>query len=227
MRRQIILAFAAASLALVQATHAAPQVRAPESVRELLATHLSLIGAGDNALDEAARVTLERRLRKDAGELLATEGYFSPQIELRDGTEGLVVQVEPGPQAHIGGVNIEILGAVSLERRQQLIKEWTLPTAAAFRQSAWDSAKNGLLRELMDVDHAAARLLSSKAEVDVETARVDLDLVYDAGPRYRYGEIRILGLQRYQESLIERYNQRLRTGEPYRQEDLLAVQTAL
>ena len=227
MRRQIILAFAAASLALVQAAHSAPQVRAPESVRELLATHLSLVGAGDNALDEAARVTLERRLRKDAGELLATEGYFSPQIELRDGTEGLVVQVEPGPQAHIGGVNIQILGAVSLERRQQLIKEWTLPTAAAFRQSAWDSAKNGLLRELMDVDHAAARLLSSKAEVDVETARVDLDLVYDAGPRYRYGEIRILGLQRYQESLVERYNQRLRTGEPYRQEDLLAVQTAL
>ena len=134
MRRQIILAFAAASLALVQAAHSAPQVRAPESVRELLATHLSLVGAGDNALDEAARVTLERRLRKDAGELLATEGYFSPQIELRDGTEGLVVQVEPGPQAHIGGVNIQILGAVSLERRQQLIKEWTLPTAAAFRR---------------------------------------------------------------------------------------------
>ena len=86
------------------------------------------------------------------------------------------------------------------------------PTAAAFRQSAWDSAKNGLLRELMDVDHAAARLLSSQAEVDVETARVDLNLIYDAGPRYRYGENRILGLQRYQESLVERYNQRLRTG---------------
>ena len=196
-------------------------------MRELLATHLSLIGADDKALDEAARATLERRLRKDAGELLATEGYFSPQVELRDGTEGLIVQVEPGPQAHIGRVNVEILGPLPLERRQQLIKEWALPTAAAFRQSAWDEAKNGLLRELMSVDHAHARLLSSVADVDVEAARVDLTLVYDAGSRYRYGEVRILGLQRYQPSLVERYSKVLKHGAIFRQEDLLTAQSAL
>jgi len=54
-----------------------------------------------------------------------------------------------------------------------------------------------------------------------------LTLVYDAGPRYRYGEIRILGLDRYQPSLVERYVKALQPGAVYRQDDLLDVQSAL
>jgi len=224
--RRLLLALGiAASLALPVC--AATRVVAPEPVRELLQQHLALDGAGQEAPDEAARATLEHRLRREAGELLATEGYFSPQLELRRGDAGLILHVEPGPRARIGTVNIELQGPFSADQRRQLIAGWALPSAAVFRQAAWDEAKQGMLRDLLAVDHAGARLLSSRAEVDVEAARVDLQLVYDAGPRYRYGEIRILGLQRYQPALVERYSARLRPGAPYRQEDLLAVQTAL
>ena len=217
----------AATLCLALPASAAPQLVAPKPVRDLLLRHLSLSAPGSEPEDATARASLERRLRREAGELLATEGYFSPQVELLDRDDGLVLHVEPGPQAHIGRVHIEIRSALANERRQQLIDEWSLPTAAVFRQTAWDNAKQGLLRELMAVDHAGARLLSSQAEVDVEAARVDLHLVYDAGPRYRYGEIRILGLQRYPATLVERFNDLVFPGQPYRHEDLLAVQAAL
>ena len=231
LRRQFIRICALVGFVFAMPAFAATQIDAPESVRELLVSHLSLSEGEGETLDATARVSLERRLRKDASQLLATEGYFSPQIKLRDSKDGLevglVVQVEPGQQAHIGSISIEIRGALGNERRQQLISAWGLPAAAPFRQSAWDEAKNGLLRELMSVDHAAARLLSSEAEVDVATAQVNLQLIYDAGPRYRYGEIRILGLQRYQEALVSRYNTILKAGAPYRQADLLAVQMAL
>jgi translocation and assembly module TamA len=206
---------------------AAPELIAPESVRGLLSSHLTLDGAEAAAVDSTQRALLEHRLRKEMGELLATEGYFSPQLELRDTEDGLVIAIESGPQAHIGRVDIELRGALGESRRQQLIEQWSLPTAAAFRQAGWDSAKNTLLRDLLAVDHASARLLSSAAEVDVANARVDLTLVYDAGPRYRYGALRILGLTRYPSSLVERYCSRLKRGEAYRQEDLLAVQTEL
>ena len=213
---------------LSSAVGAVPRVVAPEPVREMLQTHLSLAELEEGATpDETARLAFERRLRKEAGELLATEGYFSPQIELINDTGGPVVQIETGPRAHIGEVSIEIRGAIDDERRKKLIDAWGLPAKATFRQSAWDDAKNGLLRELTSVDHAQARLLSSIADVDVETARVDLTLVYDAGSRYRYGEVRILGLQRYQPSLVERYSKLLQPGAVYQQEDLLAVQSAL
>jgi len=217
----------AATFSLALPAAAAAQLVAPKPVRDLLLRHLSLPSPGSEPEDATARASLERRLRREAGDLLATEGYFSPQVELLDSDDGLVLHVEPGPQAHIGRVHIELRGALTGERRQQLIDEWSLPTAAVFRQSDWDNAKQGLLRELMAVDHAGARLLSSQAEVDVEAARVDLHLVYDAGARYRYGEIRILGLQRYPATLVERFNDLIRPGKPYRNEDMLAVQAAL
>lgn len=198
---------------------------APGSVGELLARNLPL--SEPDPPDSAARATLERRLRKDAGELLATEGYFSPQLNLRDGAGGLELHVDPGPRAQIGSVAIELRGPLAEDRRRQLLDGWTLPVAAAFRQADWDEAKQGLLRELMAVDHAQARLLSSQAEVDVDGARVALRLVYDAGPRYRYGELQIVGLQRYPAALVERYSEALRRGAAYRQQDLLEVQTAL
>ncbi|MFZ4535921.1 autotransporter assembly complex protein TamA [Propionivibrio sp.] len=216
-----------ATLFLATPAFAALQLVAPSAVHDLLLSHLPLGGPEGEPQDATARSTLERRLIKEAGGLLATEGYFSPLVELRDIDGGLVLQVEPGLRAHIGSVNIEIRGALAAERRQKLIDDWGLPSAAPFRQAAWVSAKQGLLRELMAVDHAGARLLSSQAEVDVEAARVDLHLVYDAGPRYRYGEIRIVGLQRYPASLVKLYSAPLHPGQAFRQEDLLAVQTAL
>ena len=227
MHRSCLFALALAGVLVHSVAGAVPQLIAPEPVRELLQTHLSLTGLDDEALDETARLAIERRLRKDAGELLATEGYFSPRIELLNEAEGTGIRVESGPRANIGTVSIEIRGSIDDARRRELISAWGLAAGTAFRQSAWDEAKNGLLRELMSVDHAGARLVSSRAEVDAEAARVDLTLVYDAGPRYRYGEIRILGLDRYQPSLVERYAKALQPGAVYRQDDLLDVQSAL
>jgi translocation and assembly module TamA len=215
---------------------AATRLVAPETVRALLERYLPLAAASDSpvtpdapdaALDGGARAALERRLRKEAGELLATEGYFSPQIDLLERDGALVLQVEPGPLAKIASVDIEIRGAVADARRRELIDGWSLPVASGFRQSAWDDAKQGLLRELMAVDHAGARLVSSQAEVDVGGAGVALRLVYDGGPRYRYGELNIVGLRRYPPALVERYSAMIRPGQDYRQEDLLSVQTAL
>lgn len=216
------------SAVVVPRADAAIRVEAPDAVRALLERYLILPDSGAT-LDETARLSLERRLRKEAAELLSTEGYFSPQIDLRTnvGSSELIVQVETGTQAHIGEISLEIRGAISAEQRQQLIEQWRLPTRAIFRQAAWDAAKQGVLRELLDTDHAGARLLSSEAEVDAAAARVDLRLVYDAGPRYRYGEIRIQGLSRYKTDLVERYTRQLRVGASYRQDDLLAVQSAL
>ncbi len=216
-----------ASLTVALPITAAPKLLAPAEVRDLLSRHLSMTGAGSDPQDDTERVTFERRMRKEAGEILATEGYFSPQVDLRESAAGLALQIEPGPRTQIGRINIEIRGALAAERRQKLISDWGLPSAAPFRQSAWDNAKQGVLRDLLATDHADARLLSSQAEVDIETARVDLQLVYDAGPRYRYGEIRIEGLHRYPASLVERYSRLLRPGDAFQQNDLLTLQTAL
>lgn len=210
---------------------------APADLRALLQRHLSVPPAGQTdvaaATDESAttdaaeREAYARRLRKDAGALLATAGYFSPQFDVRYGADGPVLDVTPGVRATIGHVAIELRGALDEARRGQLRAGWTLPAGAAFTQAAWDEAKQAVLRELSSADYARARLTSSQAEVDVEGTCVDLTLVYDAGPRVRYGALSVDGLQRYQRALVERYTAALRAGAPYHQDELLAVQSAL
>ena len=48
-----------------------------------------------------------------------------------------------------------------------------------------------------------------------------------SGPRYRFGDLQISGLKRYSEELVGRFNRSVRSGEPYREEKLLALQVAL
>jgi len=200
-----------------------PRLVAPEEVRALLTSFLERPELGD-ATEEAA---FARRAQREAASLLATEGYFSPRVELRrDGGE-LVLLVDPGERSLIGEVHIELLGELSEARRTSLIAGWRLKPTQAFRQSEWDEAKHALLSDLLAVEHAGARLRETRAEVDPAARRVDLYVVAEAGPRYRFGELKISGLQRYPATLVARFNDSVKLGENYREDRLLALQNAL
>lgn len=216
------LAIAALLLALPAAA-AIPQLFAPADVRELLSEHLDLA----DLPDATAQAAFERRMPREVADLLATEGYFSPTVVLRRHDEELRLEVDPGPRSRIGDVHIEIDGPLDAERRESLQRGWKLKTGQAFRQAAWDDAKQSLLADMLAVDFAGARLRETRAEVDVEAQRVDLRVTADSGPRYRFGELRISGLQRYSPQLVERYNHRVKPGEAYREEHLLAFQASL
>ena len=63
----------------------------PDELRPLLLKHLGFLDRHPEGIDAAGRVALLRRARKEIGEILATEGYFSPAIEGEDGGEVLGV----------------------------------------------------------------------------------------------------------------------------------------
>lgn len=232
---------ALAFVALVAATAAAAERRpvrleidAPEVVRGLLEKHLSILADGADPGEESQREALARQARAEAAELLATEGYFSPQVELfeRDG-EGparLVLSVRPGARATVSEVRIEFTGAIAepahAGRVAALRADWALPAGRPFRQEDWSAAKRKLLGQLLARDFAAAHLAHSRAEVDAAAAGVRLSLSYDSGPAFALGELRLSGLDIYPEDLVDRFSD-LSPGEPYDQERLLALQTRL
>ena len=170
---------------------------------------------------------ISRRLQADLGEILATEGYFAPQFTVVGNEPTVRLRIDPGPRTLIGEVNIAINGAVAAARRQELIADWRLPVGRAFRQDDWTDAKQALLASLLAEDHPTARLVDSLADIDGERQRANLSTEYDAGPRYRFGELRISGLQRYPATLVERYNRALQPGDPYRQSRLYELQSTL
>ena len=194
-------------------------LRAPADLTAALEPHLPD--------DVAPGAGTERRLQELIAGVAATEGYFSPRISFTEADGDLRVDVDPGPRTLITGVAITVDGEIPEKTRADLIAGWPLAVGKPFRQDDWSSAKQQLLASLLADNYAGARLVDSTAEIDPETQSAHLQVHYDSGPSYRFGELRIEGLQRFPPSLIERYNTTVKPGAPYREEDLNALQTTL
>lgn len=203
---------------------------APEPVRAFLAKHL---GLPPRLAGEDAQAVLTRRAGRAATDLLATEGYFTPRIEVRRTADAaLVVEVDPGPRTRVESVSIEFLGELAHEdvgrtaRREHLRANWPLKAGAFFRSADWEAAKSALLADVAATDHAAARLAASRAEIDPAQAKARLSVVIDAGSAYRFGTLAIEGLERYDAALVQGLAP-FAAGEAYRRDALLTFQTRL
>lgn len=168
-----------------------------------------------------------QRLRAMLEEMLATEGYFSPTFAASEADGIQRVRIDPGPRTRVADVAIDIDGPVAAETRKSLMEGWRLPAGRPFRQQDWSEAKQQVLSGLLAVAHADARLVDSEAGIDPETQQAHLMARYDAGPPYRLGALRTIGLYRYPASLVERYNRAAGAGTQYREESLAALQSAL
>ncbi len=168
-----------------------------------------------------------RKLQGLLSEILATEGYFSPAFEFAEQDDGLKLTLDAGRRTTINSLELLIDGPVEAETRKALIDSWSLPVGQPFRQEDWNTAKQQILSRLLAVEYADAKLLDSTASIDTETHQADLSVHYEAGPRYRFGPLRVEGLQNYSPELIARYNRAVQPGQPYREEKLNALQTTL
>ncbi|MBC3812304.1 autotransporter assembly complex protein TamA [Undibacterium aquatile] len=204
---------------------------------------------------ESQNVTpgLIRRLRQDISGILATEGYFSPQIEFRNlddvGTTAnsnsananvaekvIEVVVDAGQRTGIENVTLTFQGAfadalaaddaIAKQRRIGLIEDWGLGVGQFFRESDWRDAKTQLTETLRSDVYAAARITDSAANVDADNYRADLQVEVDSGPPFFLGELRVTGLQRYPQWLLDRYQPPVR-GEAYSRSRLLEFQRNL
>jgi len=212
------------------------EVDAPAEIKLLLTQHLEVARAArlGETLDEAEVARLRSQSEETAHELLATEGYFSPQVDstLTRAGEGWVLRytVTPGPRTRVRSVKIDFAGALAgadearLRRRAE--RSFTLKPEMPFRQADWNAAKAGLLGPLLTSRYPAAQLAASEARIDPATQSADLALTVDSGPAFFYGAPVISGNQRYPESII-RHLSPLKPGQPISQQDLLDYQAAL
>jgi translocation and assembly module TamA len=212
------------------------ELDAPKAVQPLLEKYLDIYRyRGRAEVDAALLDRLVARTTAEARELLATEGYFSPQVEVSstgDHAAGLVrLRVVPGPPAVIITADIKITGAITTDpaakpNAAQLSEHWRLPSGSPFRQSTWDDAKDALLRELLFKGYPAARIATSAAEVDPQSGQVAVAVSIDSGPLFRFGPLQITGLQHYPKTSVENLKS-FRDGDRYSFDTLLYYQTQL
>ncbi|MGL6108500.1 MAG: autotransporter assembly complex protein TamA, partial [Rubrivivax sp.] len=197
------------------------EVDAPSELRALLLQHLDLARLQYAAeADSLTRGETDRLVAAGSAQvlsLLETEGYFNPVIKIQRVEDGAVppllrLSVLPGPRARIDRLTLEVQGdlgehaasldpeALALSRALQ--DQWGLQPGAPFQQSAWDSAKNGVLASLRSNGYLSAQWSGTAAQVNAQDNTVRLFLVADSGALFRVGTIRTAGLQRYDEGAV-------------------------
>lgn len=214
------------------------EVVAPDELKPLLDQYLEAARAArlGEALDEAELARLRGVSEETARELLATEGYFSPQIDssLTQSENDWVMRfaVTPGPRTRVRTLKIDFAGALAdadgagARLRARAERNFTLQPQMPFRKADWDRAKAALLGPLLTVRYPAAQLAASEARIDPAAQAADLNVTVDSGPAFFYGQPIISGNQRYAESIIRNLSP-MKPGQPYRQQDLLDYQAAL
>lgn len=200
-------------------------VVAPDRIRTLLSTYLDLarfrkVGPGE-AITRSELRRLVSMTPTQVRELLQPLGYFAPVVRvevLREGSsesEALVrIQVDPGEQATVGRLTLEIQGGIQEEAdagRASALRvldtahrNWKLPEGARYSQADWTDAKNALLAELRAAGYAAASFSGTVAQVDPTTQKVRIFVVVDSGPRFRFGAVSVEGLVRTERRVIDR-----------------------
>ena len=228
---------AQAATAQTQGINYNVRIDAPRQLDDLLEDNLDLLRWRGNA-----RVDLEQlqRLVRDTPEqakaLIATEGYYSPQVsaglDTSGGTPVARVIVEPGEPTLVSDIDLVLQGFVPFEQggapydAAALRNRWSLPVGARFRQADWEGAKRDLLRAVVQSRFPRAQLVETSATVDPETRKASLRVVMDSGPEMRFGELRIRGLKRYPSTIITNLN-KIRPGDEYSETALQALQSRL
>lgn len=176
---------------------------------------------------------LVRATPQQMAELLATEGYFSPQIDSEVAASGADriarFNIRLGEPVRVTEVRIDFSGALAMqdtERAADLRAAWSLGRGERFRQSAWNTAKDALLGDLLVRDYPAARIADSEARIDPQNHSAVLQVDIDSGPAFTFGELDIHGLERYPPDLVQRTN-RIRSGDRYSQARLSELQSRL
>ncbi len=198
-------------------------------LQRVLDTTLRLNGGERTDAEDDER--LLRRLRDNALEALATEGYFSATLQVQpqpDGRERFLLPVQPGPRTTVASVELIFTGALEAdpERGAALRAAWELPVGEPFRDARWSAAKAALLRSVGARDYAAAAIVASAAKIDAPSAQARLRVEIDSGPAFTFGALAVQGLRRFEPSLIERFNPP-RPGAPYDAVQLLEFQRRL
>jgi translocation and assembly module TamA len=245
MIRKLLAGCACVALAgLPLGAHAQPEppafdlvVRAPQPLRALLEKHLELRRYQQvSDLDDTEIARLLVLAEKDARELLATQGYFAPDLKItREAGPRpvIVVAVTPGEAAKVEDVRIEFEGELATTtepdaaaQRERIRETWGLAVGKPFDNDRWDSAKADALRQLVARRYLAGAVSYSLADVDAATQRVRIGLRLASGPTYRLGAMEVAGMEQYDPVLVPRLA-RLPEGMVYDQSQIVQAQLRL
>jgi len=160
-------------------------------------------------------------------------GFYSPSIRVRltepegdDQRWPARLNIEPGKPVVIDEVAIELRGDGGDDRDlQQWRQEWPLAAGDRLDHRQWEEAWRSLESLAEERGYFQASFEQRRVLVDAERGKANLQIIFDTGPRYRFGDYRAPE-QPFSASLMDRLHI-LEPGEPYSVERLDRQREAL
>lgn len=205
-------------------------IEAPAPIARLIREH-TLLGRwqGREDFDRSQMPLFLARAPQEIHELLATQGYFAPKVQIQAQGEGASILIDPGEPARVRRVELLIEDADAgfvQHWQRELGRRWPMPAGQPFVSSQWEAAKRKLIEALHDDGFLRARVSHSLADVDVATSSVDLELTLVPGPPFRFGGFEVRGLKRYPLEGVTGLSP-FRAGDPYDARKLALMQSRL
>jgi len=163
---------------------------------------------------------LGERSREEAREALRAYGYYAPVIKATVAPAGdcpvARVDIDPGPRVLLDKVELEVIGPGATDPAfQKELGEIELKSGDGLDHGAYARAKQLLEAVALERGYLEGFFVKHTLSVNPAALRADVALVFDSGPRYALGAIRIEQQPEFlDEALIRRFLE-VEPGKPY------------
>lgn len=212
------------------------QITAPHGLDKLLESNLDIVRWSKRTdVTPGQMEQLYKTAPEQITELLATEGYFSSHVEAsidrEKKPEVIHFAVDPGEAVHVSSIDLRVVGDVKNDpeadaRIAQVGQAFAIKVGDVFRQTQWNAAKDSAVHSLARKVYAAARITSSRVQVNPEAHTAEIQLELDSGPPMAFGELVVTGLKRYSKRIVVNLNP-IRPGDAYNEDELIKFQRRL
>lgn len=193
---------------------------------------LSIEQQKDYALVTEARLRrLHEMAPREITNALQPFGYYRPVIKTEltqkspDNWQASY-RIDPGPALRIGQFDFTITGEMHDDPDlQTLLDHLPLHQGDIFNHVAYEDLKASLARFAADHGYFNATFVVHRVEIDLEIYEARIQLQYEGGTRYRFGEV-ALQQNALDDDLLRRYIP-FKRGDPYSLNQLLDLQQAL
>lgn len=174
-----------------------------------------------------------REIREQAVKALHALGYYHPTVEVYapppQGADfdTFIVDVDPGKPLFIRYCNIQITGEGAFYSSfMQIIASSELKSYAILDHGAYEKLKSSLQSNALALGFFDAKLVSHLIVVYTEENACDIELIFDTGKRYQYGE---LNMSEHSRELFEPaaslYS--LKEGNPFSTQEINSYSSAM
>jgi translocation and assembly module TamA len=132
----------------------------------------------------------------------------------------LDIAVTPGPRVLFGDINITIDDPARAALFAPVLSALPLESGNPLRHSDYESLKSLISGHAIENGFFASRFTQSELAIDLQRQRADVNLAFDPGERYAFGNISITAPDALSEQFVRRFVT-LRENAPYHSEALV------